>query len=93
MYFVYVLRSKRDNSFYIGLTNDLNRRIKQHNRGNNFSTRYKTPLELIHFEKLNSRKDARNREKYLKSGWGRQFLKKKYKNNQARMVELADTQG
>ncbi|MCD6283682.1 GIY-YIG nuclease family protein [bacterium] len=79
MYFVYVLKSKKDKKFYTGITNDLQRRITQHNQGkfSTPSTRYRGPFTLVYFEKVNTRTEAREREKYLKSGVGREFLKSK----------------
>jgi len=73
-HFVYVLRSLKDNKRYIGLTNNLNRRIFQHNSGKVSSTRGRLPLELIYSEKYSDRSVAASREKYLKSGTGRKFL-------------------
>ena len=73
-HFVYVLRSLKDNKRYIGLTNNLNRRIFQHNSGKVSSTRGRLALELIYSEKHSDRYVAASREKYLKSGTGRKFL-------------------
>ena len=75
MYYVYVMRSLKDGRLYKGFTSNLKRRIKEHNSGQTKSTKGFVPLELIYFEKVNSREEARNREKYLKSGQGRDFLK------------------
>ena len=46
MYYVYVLKSKKDGSIYIGYTHDLVRRLKEHNNGKNISTKYKSPFEV-----------------------------------------------
>ena len=75
-YYVYVLISKKDGSTYVGYTNDINRRIKEHNNGNVESTRNKKPFELIYFEGYKNNKLAINREMYLKTGWGRNYIKK-----------------
>ena len=77
MYFVYVLKSEKDGRLYTGITNDINRRIKEHNHGKKStpSTINRGPFTLLYFEKLNDRKIARNREKYFKSGSGREFIK------------------
>ncbi len=75
MYYVYVMRSLKDGRLYKGFTSNLKRRIKEHNSGQTKSTKGFVPWELIYFEKVNSREEARNREKYLKSGQGRDFLK------------------
>lgn len=75
MYFVYALKSVNFNFIYVGLTNDIERRINQHNTKQNTSTKFYAPFILIHTEKFDTRIEARNREKYLKSGVGKEFLK------------------
>ena len=74
-YYTYVLLSKKDGNIYIGITNNLKRRLKQHNAGENFSTKYRIPLTFIHKEKCKNRIEARAREKFLKSGCGREWIK------------------
>ncbi len=66
MYYVYILKSKKDNNLYIGSTNDLERRINEHNNRLVFSTKSRVPFDLIYYEAYKSEKDARNREKNLK---------------------------
>ena len=66
MYYVYVLKSKKDGNCYIGSTNDLRYRIKEHNTGKSFSTRLRKPFELIYYEAYKSESDARHREHNLK---------------------------
>ena len=73
-YYVYVLRSQKDNRFYTGMTKNLEKRIKDHNNGRVDSTKSRTPLDLIHVEKVEDRKAARVREKYWKSGAGREKI-------------------
>jgi len=77
MYFVYILRSKKDNKHYTGITNNLERRLKEHNHGKNstLSTKNRGPFELIYYEIVKNRMVAREREKYFKSGVGRRYLK------------------
>ena|SRR3990172_10096892 len=75
-YFVYIIQSQKDGSFYKGLTNNLSNRIRQHNAGNNLSTKSKRPYKLIYFERYNNRIEARKREKYWKSGVGRDNIDK-----------------
>ncbi len=75
MFYVYVLKSQRDSTLYIGLTQDLARRLQQHNRGHGRSTRAKRPFVLLLFERFETRAAARAREKYYKSGFGREILK------------------
>lgn len=79
-YFVYVLRSQKDNKFYTGYTNNLEKRIKEHNKGLVSSTKYRLPLELIYFEGCKNQQDATKREKYLKTTYGKRYLKNRLKN-------------
>jgi putative endonuclease len=66
MYYIYLLKSKKDNKSYIGLTNDLRKRIIEHDQGLNKSTKYRRPILLIYYEAYVSLKDAQTREKKLK---------------------------
>ena len=76
MFFIYVINSLSRKYIYVGMTNDLDRRIKEHNMGQNRSTKAYKPFELILKEEYATRDEARKREKYLKSGIGKEFLKK-----------------
>ncbi|MBG7610962.1 GIY-YIG nuclease family protein [Polaribacter sp. BAL334] len=76
MYVVYVIQSERDKRLYKGFTNDLEKRIKEHNSKKTASTKAYTPWVLVYFEEVTDRTAAREREKYLKSGIGREYLKK-----------------
>ena len=73
--FVYILRSKKDNSSYVGISKNPENRLKEHNAGDSKYTKGHRPYELVYKEKCSSRALARSREKYLKSGIGREFLK------------------
>ena len=75
MFFVYAIKSCLRDYIYVGLTNDVNRRMIEHNNGENRSTKAYRPFTLIFKEEHNDRSDARAREKYLKSGIGKEFLK------------------
>jgi putative endonuclease len=66
--------------FYTGYTNDLRERIKLHNLGKVSSTKNRMPLKLIYFEGCLNQQDATHREKYLKSSWGKRFIKGRIKN-------------
>ncbi len=81
MYYVYVLRSLKDKKFYIGYTNDLRERIKQHSDGISKSTTNRQPMELVYFEASRNIKDAMHREKYLKTTYGHRYLKNRLKND------------
>jgi len=74
----YVLQNK-DKKWYIGSTKDLRKRILQHNSGKNKSTKYGIPWKLIYCEININQKDTRARERYLKSGMGRKYLKNRLK--------------
>ena len=75
-YTVYVLRSLKNGRLYIGMTSDLARRMAEHNRGHNKSTKGRGPFELVHTERFPTRPQAREREKVLKSGRGREMIKR-----------------
>jgi len=74
-YYVYVLLSEKDNQFYTGYTSDLKKRIEDHNEGNVQSTKQRRPLKLLYFEGCLNQQDATRREKYLKSGNGKIYLR------------------
>ena len=75
-YFAYAIYSKSRNYIYVGISNDVKRRLNEHNLGYNKTTKPYRPFELIYQEKLDTREEARKREKYLKGGSGRKFLRK-----------------
>ena len=79
-FYVYVLQSQKDNNFYTGYTNDIKRRIKEHNEGKNKSTKNRRPFKLIYWEGCLNQQDATSREKYLKSSWGKRYIKNRNKN-------------
>ena len=75
MFYVYVLRSLKNNKRYIGLTNSLPKeRLKQHNYGSNSWSKGNRPFELIYSEECNDKEFALKREKFLKTGTGRRVL-------------------
>lgn len=80
MYYVYVLQSKKNLYLYKGFTKDLKKRIEEHEKGLNESTKNNRPWKLIYCEIFINKNDAIAREKYLKSGWGRTYLKRILKN-------------
>lgn len=77
MYYVYALKSKKDNKLYIGSTSNLKKRLKEHNEGKVESTSYRRPLELIYYEAYKDEEIARKREKLLKKGKAHMELKKR----------------
>jgi putative endonuclease len=76
MYGVYILRSKKDKSLYIGYSNSIKRRVNEHQKGQCFSTANKRPWEIIYCELYKNREDAVHRESFFKSGWGRNYINK-----------------
>ncbi|MFP2995332.1 GIY-YIG nuclease family protein [Spongiivirga sp. MCCC 1A20706] len=76
MFYVYVLYSQQACRYYIGMTADLEARLKTHNSGSVKSTKAFIPWKMIHFEKFSTRLEARKREKYLKSAAGRRWRKR-----------------
>lgn len=78
-YYVYLLKSKKDNRWYTGFTIDLRKRFKEHNSNRSTYTRGRGPFELIYYEACNDEDDAKAREIYLKSGRGKLYLKKRLK--------------
>jgi putative endonuclease len=80
MYYVYVLHSLRDKKLYTGYTNNLKLRFEQHNSGLVESTKNRRPLILIYYEACLLQKDATYREKYLKTFYGKMFLKNRLKS-------------
>lgn len=79
-YFTYVLLSEKDSMFYTGYTHDLHIRLIQHNSGYVQSTYNRRPLKLIYYEACLSQVDALNRERYLKSGMGKRYIRNRIKN-------------
>lgn len=79
-HYVYILQSEKDNNFYVGYTKNIQRRMKEHNFGKIFSTKNRIPLKLIYWERCLNQDDATKREKYLKSSWGRKYIKNRISN-------------
>jgi putative endonuclease len=79
-YYVYILRSKKDNNIYAGYTQNLKQRFEEHNRGKVTATKNRRPFQLIYYEAYLNQQDATAREKYFKTGWGRNYLKRVLKN-------------
>ena len=78
--YVYVLRSLRDYQFYVGFTKNLPARLEAHNRGAIPSTRKRIPFELVYWEGCIDQADATKREKYLKSAWGKRYIKSRIRS-------------
>jgi putative endonuclease len=85
MYYVYLLKSKKDNNYYTGQTNDIQKRLKEHNNGRSKSTKARRPFELIGYEGYLTQGEARIREHQLKNYLRRkkefiEAMKQKYEN-------------
>lgn len=76
MHGIYVLQSKKNGTLYTGYSSNIKERVALHQKGRVLATKEKLPLELIYCELYKNRKDAMQREQYLKTGWGRNYLKK-----------------
>ncbi|MBI4692149.1 MAG: GIY-YIG nuclease family protein [Candidatus Terrybacteria bacterium] len=79
MFYAYVIRSKKDGKWYTGSTNNLRKRFNQHNKGKSTWTKGRGPFEIIYYEACLNEEDTRSREKYLKSGMGKRYIKNRLK--------------
>lgn len=77
-FFVYILKSLKNNDIYIGSTEDLENRLRLHNAGKVKSTKAYKPWELLEYQEFNSRSDAVKQERFLKTGQQKEILKRKY---------------
>ncbi len=80
MYYIYVLKSEFDGNMYTGYSNDIKKRLEQHNDGLVASTKNRRPFILIYFEACLNQQDATHREKYLKTSWGKRYISARLKN-------------
>ena len=74
--YVYILKSYINNKYYIGCTNDLSRRLKDHNSGQNISTKNGAPWKIVYYEEIKDQKEAYGRERQIKSYKGGNAFKK-----------------
>ncbi|MEK7598363.1 MAG: GIY-YIG nuclease family protein [Patescibacteria group bacterium] len=79
MFYVYVLESLKNGDLYFGYAHDLKKRFLKHNRGLNQSTRPYLPWKIIYYEACLNEKDAKRRERYLKTTQGRRLMKRRLK--------------
>ena len=75
MFYTYVLKSKKDGDLYIGFSSDLKRRFAEHNKGLVDITKERRPFDLVYYEACLTKEKATKREKSLKTGFGRRYLK------------------
>ncbi|TSC88790.1 MAG: putative endonuclease [Parcubacteria group bacterium Gr01-1014_3] len=78
-WYVYIIQSVGNKSLYVGYTQDLEKRLKEHNHGLNFSTKPYRPWRIVHFEAYRNEKDAKRRERYLKTSQGSRLLRRMLK--------------
>jgi putative endonuclease len=81
MFYVYVLKSLKDSKFYVGYTGNLQSRIAAHEEGKVLSTRARLPLELVYYEASRIESDALRREKYLKSTYGKRYIRNRIRDD------------
>ena len=81
MYYIYILKSQKDKQFYTGYTDNLENRLKLHSNGKVESTKNRLPVELVYYEACLHQQDATHREKYLKTAWGKRYVKNRIKND------------
>lgn len=79
-YYVYILRSKKDGKLYTGYTKDLKLRFEQHQKGLAEATKLRKPFEVVYYEACLNQQDATHREGYLKSAYGKRFIKNRLKS-------------
>lgn len=79
MFYNYILKSKKNGQMYTGYTVDLRKRFKEHNDGKSTYTKHRGPYEIIYYEASLDKNDAKAREKYLKSGKGKRYIKSRLK--------------
>ena len=85
-YYVYIIKSIKYEYTYVGHTENLKNRLAEHNKGKTKSNKSYMPFALVYFEEFGSRKEAIERERYFKSGSGREYVKRIMKN--APVVQL-----
>ena len=77
MYYTYLLYSEKDGRWYTGTTRDLRARFEAHAKGRVWSTRFRRPLQLLYYEACRRQEDAKRRERYLKTGRGKRYLRQR----------------
>ena len=80
MHYVYVIRSLKDGHLYTGYSRNLKKRLDEHNKGYVEATKNRNPFELVYYEACMSKYDAYRREKYLKTNYGRRYIKSRLKD-------------
>ena len=85
-YYIYILKSQKDSNYYTGFTENLDHRLREHSKGKITSTKNRRPLELVYYEVSFNRDDALHRERYLKTTYGRRYIRNRLKNQKKGIV-------
>jgi len=85
MYYVYVLQSLKDGRTYVGYSDNVSKRLKEHNAGRSKATKHRRPFRLLFTEKIETSAEAKKREIYWKSGAGRRKLKQYFSRNVSKL--------
>jgi len=86
-FYVYVLQSYKDLNFYVGFTTNIEQRVETHSRGKVNSTKNRLAVILVYWDGCLSQEDATQREKYLKTAWGKRYIKNRLKDFIKRGIE------
>jgi putative endonuclease len=86
------LQSLKNGGFYTGYSDDLKRRFAEHGNGAVISTRNRLPMKLVYYEASCNQQDALHREKYLKTAWGKRYIKTRLRNHLMGQAELSTRQ-
>ena len=76
MYFIYILKSLKNNKYYIGYSSDINRRLVEHNNGKSKYSKLYRPWVIYYFERFETEKEAMSRERQIKSWKSRKMIEK-----------------
>ena len=79
MFYTYILKSEKNGRIYMGYTNNLRKRLNEHNKGKSYYTNRDKPYLLIYYEACLNKDDAESRELFLKSGMGKRYVKNRLK--------------
>lgn len=85
MFYTYIIQSQKSSHLYTGSTINLRKRFNQHNKGQSTWTKSRAPWKIIYYEACLSEEDAEAREKYLKSGMGKRYVKNRLKRFLSRL--------
>jgi putative endonuclease len=92
MFYIYVLQSLKDDGFYTAYSDDLKRRLAEHGNGDVISTRNRLPVKLVYYEASCNQQDALHREKFLKTAWGKRYVKTRLRKYLMGRAELSTRQ-